>query len=783
MKEKILTLLEYDKIIELLALRAACCIGREKCERLRPLYGFREVEKLMELTAQAETVLIKTGRNPVDDFPDMRGALKRAHAAFALSPGELLGIMRCLRAVRLARESLSNRREDAPLLCDMASALSAHRSIEEEIGRCIIAEDEIADGASAELSRIRRDMRKANERVREKLQSIIHSSQHQKYLQDALITIRNGRFVIPVRQEYRQFVPGLIHDQSGSGATLFIEPIAVVELGNEYKRLQSEEADEIERILSELTALIAPHADELYEDLDALGELDLIFAKAAFSRELNAVRPVLNDKGIIRIIQGRHPLIASDRVVPVDIWLGKDFRTLIITGPNTGGKTVTLKTVGLFALMAQSGIFIPAHEGTEVGVFDNVFADIGDEQSIEQSLSTFSSHMLNIVGILNRAGGRSLVLLDELGAGTDPTEGAALAMSILTELHNRGTVTIATTHYSEIKAFALTRRGMENASMEFDVDRLCPTYRLFIGIPGKSNAFEISKRLGLDESVIESARGFLKNEDVRFEDVISNAESLRRVAEEERKMAQQARAELDKLREEAAQERQMLIEERANLRKKTREDAKKIIAGAKYETDRIISELKKAKELDRSSVDRAIQQARDALRKEEEGLDEPVQANEEAGTPPNTVRAGDTVNILSLKKKATVLSEPDSKGDVQVRAGIMKLTVKLSDLRLVKENPPNVKSETKVSFAADKKTGLELDIRGKLVDDAILEVDRFLDDAYMNGFSEVYIIHGKGTGALRAGIQNYLKHHPRVKSFRPGAYGEGDAGVTVAALK
>jgi DNA mismatch repair protein MutS2 len=674
MKDRVLNILEYDKIVERLTERAVSGIGKEKCAALCPRFNLDEVETELEFTAEAESVLFKTSRSPVDEFPDMRNTLKRVHAAFALPPSELLGVAKCLRAVRLAKECLSGRRDDAPRLSDIASVFSTHKSIEEEIGRCIVSEDEISDGASPALMRIRREMRRANERVREKLNSMIRSSEHQKYLQDSLITVRNGRFVIPVKQEYRQYVPGLIHDQSGSGATLFIEPAAVVELGNEYKKLLSEEAEEIDRILSELTALVAPHADDLIGDLDSLGGLDLIFAKARISREMNAVRPALNDIGSIRIIQGRHPLIDRDSVVPIDIWLGTDFRTLIITGPNTGGKTVTLKTVGLFTLMAQSGMFLPAHEGTAVSVFGRVFADIGDEQSIEQSLSTFSSHMRNIVSILNEADDRSLVLLDELGAGTDPTEGAALAMSILSELHSRNTVTVATTHYSEIKAFALTHEGMENASMEFDVDRLCPTYRLFVGIPGKSNAFEISKRLGLSEYIIESAKGFLKGEDIKFEDVISNAESMRRVAEEERLLARQARAELDRLREETAEERRKLIEERAKEKKRSKEDAKRIVAEARAEAERIISELKNAKGADRSSSDRAIQQARDAIRKQEEGLAEPIASMEDdLGEPPAAVKPGETVKVLSLGKKATVLTAPDSKGEVQIMAGIIKL--------------------------------------------------------------------------------------------------------------
>ncbi|MDD6047744.1 MAG: endonuclease MutS2 [bacterium] len=782
MQERVLKTLEYDKILDELKLRASCCIGRELAETLSPSADFDEVQRQLTLTGEAETLVYRTGQSPVDDFPDMRQCLKRMHAALFISPGELLGIAKCLRAARVAREVLTKENEGG-LLYNMASFLTTHRSVEEEINRCIISEDEIFDGASPALSRIRRAMRAANERVRERLNTMIRSATYQKYLQEPIITIRNGRFVIPVKQEYRQQVPGLVHDQSGSGATLFIEPTAVVELGNEYKKLLAEEAEEVERILAELTAMVEPYADEIYEDLSVLGEIDLVFAKARLSREMNCICPKLNRMGYIRIVRGRHPLIPRERVVPVDIWLGKEYRSLIITGPNTGGKTVTLKLVGLFTLMAQSGMFIPAAEGSECAVFDAIYADIGDEQSIEQSLSTFSSHMKNIVEILKGADDHSLVLLDELGAGTDPIEGAALAMSILSDLHERGTVCVSTTHYSEIKAFALTRDGMENASMEFDVDRLCPTYRLFIGIPGKSNAFEISERLGIPERIIENAREFLKGEDVKFEDIISSAQSQHRIAEEERALAQEARAELERLRKEAEQERKKLAEEREKQQAKAREEARKVVADTKREMERLIVQVRALKGIDRSAADRVIQQARDKMRAEENALAEPLTLKkDDAGAPPKSVKPGDSVKIVSLDQKATVLSPADAKGDVQVQAGILKLSVKLSDLRLTQEEQPK-QGKSKIAAAMDRRVGLELDIRGMLVEEGLAVVDRYLDDAFLSGLTEVSIIHGKGTGALRTGVQDFLKRHPRVKSFRIGNYGEGDAGVTVVTLK
>ncbi len=782
MLEKVLKTLEYDKIRAMVAERTQCCTGRELAEAMEPVFTNGEAASQMALTAEAEKLLIRTGRSPAEGFPDLRGCLKRVHAALYLSPGELLGVARCLKAIRLCKEALESA-EDCPLLGNLAQWLQAHRSIEEEIGRCIAGEEEISDGASPALLRIRRSMRIANDRVRERLGNMIRSATFQKYLQEPLVTIRNGRFVLPVKQEYRQNVPGLIHDQSGSGATLFIEPTAVVELGNEYKKLLGEEEEEIQRILSELTALCAPYSQDILEGLGILGQVDLAFAKARLGREMEGVQPEMDQQGFLRIIKGRHPLIPKEQVVPIDVWLGEEFTTLIITGPNTGGKTVTLKTVGLFALMAQSGLFIPAQTGSRLPVFQAVYGDIGDEQSIEQSLSTFSSHMTNIVEILKQADAGSLVLLDELGAGTDPVEGAALAMSILEELHSRGCRTVATTHYSEIKAFALTRAGMENASMEFDVDRLCPTYRLFIGIPGKSNAFEISKRLGMEERLIEKAREYLKGEDVKFEDVISGAEAQRRRAEEERRLAAAERDATAKLREEMEKQRARLEGEREGLRAKAREDSRRLVNETREEMEKLVAAIRAIPGLDQRAADRVIQRSRDALRKREADLAEPLEKKpQDPGAAPKQVRPGETVRILSLDQKATVLSPADAKGDVQVQAGIMKLTVKLKDLRLIQDTAPT-KGVGKVQLDTQRQGGLELDVRGKLVDEAILEVDRYIDNCLMSGLDQVSIIHGKGTGALRAGIQDYLKRDKRVKSYRMGAYGEGDAGVTVVTLK
>lgn len=786
MDKKILETLEYDKITAMLETHARCQIGKERARKLEPLTELAELNAELDLTSEAEAVLFRLGQSPVDEFPDTRDTLKRIKAVSALSMRELLDIASCLRAIRIAKSALT-KESDQMRLAAMAVNLPSYKFIEDELNRCILNEDEMFDGASPALSRIRRELRVANEKVREKLNSMIRSSTYQQYLQDPIITMRNGRFVIPVKQEYRKQIPGLIHDQSGSGQTLFIEPAAVVELGNTFKKLLAQERDEIERILSELTSMVAPYGEDIYNALILLGEIDLRFAKAQLARDMNAVRPEMNDELRIRIVRGRHPLLDKAKAVPIDIWLGEDFKTLIITGPNTGGKTVTLKTVGLFTLMAQAGMFVPADVGTRLGVFKNVYADIGDEQSIEQSLSTFSSHMTRLVGILKNADDKSLVLLDELGAGTDPIEGAALAMSILETLYGRRSTTLATTHYSEIKAFALARDGMENASMEFDIDKLCPTYRLFIGIPGKSNAFEISKRLGLDDDVINRAKQFLKGEDVRFEDVISGAESQRRIAEQERKLAEQARAELDALRAEVEKEKKKLEETKKGYQAKAREDARRVVADTKREMERLIVQIRSMKSINQSEADRVIQASRDAVRERENALVEPEEKVVDMSVAPKSVNPGDEVRIVSLEnKKATVLKKPDAKGDVLVQAGIMKIAVRLDDLRLLnepaKKGPQTDAAAGKVTLG-DKSVGLSIDVRGKLVDEAIIEVDRYLENAAMNGLNEVMIIHGKGTGALRAGIQSYLKTHRLVESFRQGAYGEGDAGVTAVTIK
>ena len=784
MNERALKSLEFDKIRAQCATHTASDIGREFVDALVPTDDLERAEMLLRQTWEADGICRRIGGSPIDTFPDARITLQRVRAAYALSPLELLNLAACLKASRRARERLLAGEEESELH-RLANPLSSHAEIENEIGRCILTEDEISDNASPELSRIRRQMRITAERVKEKLNNIIKSPTYQKYLQEPIVTVRNGRYAIPVKAEHRAQIGGLVHDQSGSGQTVFIEPAAVVELGNAYKQLQAEEKREIERILAGLTALIAPYADELYQSLMLLGNLDCIFARAILARDMRAYCPKLNDKSLIHIKNGRHPLIDPKTVVPISVWIGDGYDTLIVTGPNTGGKTVTLKTVGLFTLMASSGMFLPADESSEIAVFREVFADIGDEQSIEQSLSTFSAHMTNLVGILKEAGSDTLVLLDELGAGTDPNEGAALAQAILKHLQEAGATTFATTHYSEIKAFALTHEGMQNASMEFDVDRLCPTYKLYIGIPGKSNAFEISRRLGLDDSIIEQAKEYLKHEDVAFEDVLSGAEAQRKLAEQQ---ASELTEELEKARRERIAletERNKLKEDRAAIREKAREEARSFVAATKHEMDALIAELRQVKNIDTKALERAIQTSRDKLRESSNRLSDTVEAASAEGEIPKSVVRGQTVRVVSLNNTATVLKPQDAKGQVQVQAGLIKVFVPLSDLRTIerKQEKPREKTRPREIMTDIKTVKYELDLRGFLVDDAILEIDAFIDDCIRTGRTEFNIIHGKGTGALRAGVQNYLKTHPRVKSFRIGAYGEGDAGVTVVTLK
>ena len=603
MTERTLRVLEFTRIRELLAEGALTEAGAEKCRTLVPFDDLAAVQAAQAETEEATVVLQYVGGHPMTAFPDVRPAVTVCEKGGVLSAGMLLNVAVLLRAARCARDALADR-ENTPLLRAKAEGLFTARNLEKDITDAILSEDEIADRASSELMNIRRHLRGAQDRIREKLNQMIHSSAMQKVLQDPIITMRGDRYVLPVRAEFRSSVPGLVHDQSASGATLFIEPMAAVEMGNELKQWELREQQEIARILAALSAAVAPYAAQILDTVGLLAELDFIFAKGLLSRRFVCVQPKMNRDGYLHIIRGRHPLIDPDKVVPETVWLGKDFTTLVVTGPNTGGKTVTLKTVGLFTLMAQAGLQVPADLGTELAVFGQVFADIGDEQSIEQSLSTFSGHMTNIVTILREVTPRDLVLFDELGAGTDPVEGAALAQSILTRLLHIGVRTLATTHYSELKIFALTTRGVENASVEFDVETLRPTYRLSIGVPGKSNAFEISRRLGLPENLIDAAKKLLSGDTVRFEDVIANAEYHRQVAERERQIAQEAGKETIRLRDEAEKLRREMEEKREQTLRKSREEAKRILEQARRESESVIAELKKMKKTPRPGMDR-----------------------------------------------------------------------------------------------------------------------------------------------------------------------------------
>lgn len=790
MKECNLKVLEYFKILDRLSEHAVTEIGREAAKNLRPSGDVYEVRRMQALTEEAATVFAYHGGNPMAWFTDIRPHLKLAKAGGTLGPKALLQVADALKAARVVRNALVTDRENTPLLKDMGMRLTANRSLEEEIFDAIISEDEISDHASPGLYDIRRQMRLLNERVRDKLNTIIRSGTMQKYLMDSIITMRNGRYVVPVKAECRQNVPGIVHDQSGTGSTLFVEPMAVVEAGNELRQWEVKERQEIERILGEFSGRIAPDADFIACNLDLLGQLDVIFAKAVLARKMNAVPPKINEKGCVRLVKARHPLIDPDKVVPSTLWLGEDFTTLVITGPNTGGKTVTLKTVGLFALMTQSGMQIPAAYGSEMCVFDEIFADIGDEQSIEQSLSTFSSHMTNIVDILMNVTRQSLVLFDELGAGTDPTEGAALAMAILNHLLEMKVTTMATTHYSELKAFALSTPGVENASVEFNVETLRPTYRLSIGVPGKSNAFEISRKLGLPEFLIKDAGDRISKDQVRFEDVIANAEYHRQIAEKERQLAEQAHLETQRLRNEAEKLQKELADKRENELRKAREEARKLLQKAQRESEQIIADLKKCRST--GLKEHELHAMRAKLQDAIDDNSEKLTGGENGGAAIQKVKVGDRVFLTSLNANAVVMTAPDARGECTVQAGALKLKANIANMRTAtpekKEKKmrrpagPGTASGTHISVSA-RAVETECDVRGCNLEEAILSVDMFLDGAMINKLRQVYIIHGKGTGILRSGIQQHLKRHPAVKEFRLGQYGEGEDGVTVVTLK
>ncbi|WP_416198155.1 MAG: endonuclease MutS2 [Sporanaerobacter sp.] len=792
MNEKTLKVLEYYKIIDKLKEKTESSLGREIANNLKPSTDIEEIERMQRETDEALSLLIKRGSPPLYGIKDIRTEVKRAEIGGVLSPGSLLKISDSLRVSRSLKNYIKETREDKdsnyPIIEGLVNELKSFRNIEENINNAIISEEEISDNASPQLKTIRRQIIAKNDAIRDKLNSIINSSSYKKYLQDGIVTVREGRYVVPVKQENKSNFPGLVHDQSSSGATLFIEPMAVVELNNELKELEMKEQKEIERILSELTSIVAEESESIIENQKILEKIDFIFAKGKLALDMDATKPILNSEGYIDIKKARHPLLEVKRVVPIDLYIGKDFNTLVVTGPNTGGKTVTLKTVGLLTLMSQAGLHIPADYNSRVAVFNYVFADIGDEQSIEQSLSTFSAHMTNIVEILENIDQNSLALFDELGAGTDPTEGAALAMSILDYLYGINVRTIATTHYSELKVYALTKEGIENASVEFDVETLSPTYRLLIGVPGKSNAFEISKRLGLNDYIIDHARELISKENIQFEDILQAIEKDRRIVEENKIETEKLREEIEKLKEELTREKEKTSNAREDIIRKAKEEARIIIKRAKEEADSIVDELRDISIEIEKEKNKKIQEAQDRLKENLNEVEKDLSGNllkVKNNKPPKNLKEGETVEILSLGQYGTVLSQADADGNVNVQVGIMKVKVHISNLKRAKEEKTIQSQVSTKNIIKNKSQNIknELDLRGETLDEALLDLDKYLDDAYLARLKEVFIIHGKGTGVLREGITGLLKSHKHVKSYRLGKYGEGGSGVTVVELK
>ena len=795
MNQKVLKTLEYNKIIHQLTGYAASAPGKLLCQNLLPMSDFHEIVQAQTETSDALTRVRMKGSLSLSGIRDVRDSLKRLEIGSALGIPELLSISSLLTvAARAKAYGHHEESEEFPddSLDQMFRSLEPLTPANNEIKRCIISEEEISDNASPGLHKVRRSMHGINDRIHTQLNSILNSCR--SYLQDAVITMRDGRYCLPVKAEYKSQVNGMVHDQSSTGSTLFIEPMAVIQLNNELRTLEIQEQKEIEAVLADLSNQLTPYTTELAIDLQILTRLDFIFAKAALSRHFKCSEPKFNTEGRIHIKDGRHPLLDPQKVVPITVWLGTDFDLLMVTGPNTGGKTVSLKTVGLFTLMGQAGLHIPAFEGSELAVFEEVFADIGDEQSIEQSLSTFSAHMTNIVNILNQADSRSLCLFDELCSGTDPTEGAALA--ILNFLHNMKCRTMATTHYSELKIYALSTPGVENACCEFDVATLRPTYRLLIGIPGKSNAFAISKKLGLPDYIIEDAKNHLESEDETFEDVISRLEENRVTIEKERAEIENYKAEIARLKSGLEKKEERFDERRDKMIRKANEEAQQILRDAKETADRTIKNINKlaaSSGIDTKALEAERTKLRDSLKKVEGGLS----LKQETRKPhkainPKTLKLGDGVRVLSMNLNGTVSSLPDAQGNVFVQMGILRSKVNISDLELLQENSvsgPGLEARRKGSGSSNikmsKSFGIspEINVLGMTVDEAVAQLDKYLDDAYIAHLPQVRIVHGKGTGALRAGIHKHLKRLKYIKEFHLGGFGEGDAGVTIVVFK
>ena len=791
MNEKALHTLEYDKIVSLLEARATSAPGKALCRELAPLTDLFEINTMQEETACAVGRIFAKGSVSFGNTYDVSASMLRLELGSALGIHELLMVAKLLENAGLVRAYGRKEREDAPddILTPSFNALEPLPQATAEIRRCILSEEEISDNASSKLRQIRKNIKSAGERIHTEVNKII-STHAKDYLQDSLVTTRDGRYCIPVKSEYKNSVAGIVHDMSSSGSTLFIEPASVVRLNNEIRELEIEEQKEIEVILANLSEMLSAYVGLIRNDYALMRRLDFIFARASLAISMNASRPLINSEGIIDLRKARHPLIDKKKVVATDIRLGETFDLLIITGPNTGGKTVSLKTTGLLVLMGLSGLHIPAADRSRIALFREVYADIGDEQSIEQSLSTFSSHMTNIVDFLDKADTDSLVLFDELGAGTDPTEGAALAVAILDSLHAKGVRTLATTHYSEIKVYALKTPGVENASCEFDVATLSPTYRLLIGVPGKSNAFAISRKLGLSENIIDDAKSLLTDQQETFEDVISDLEMKRRSLEKEKEDAERATREIEKLKKDLEYQKSHLEEQKKKLIAQSQVEARKILQDAKDYADKSISYFAKHGGI---ASGKELEKERQNLRSQIKDLDGKIgdigkDPSRTGSLTAKDLKVGDAVRVISLNLKGTVSTLPDAKGYLFVTLGIMRTKVKLSDLEKIDEAEiiaPGVKKSStgKLRIEKSKAATTEINLLGMTVDAACMELDKFIDNAALAHLPSVRIVHGKGTGALRKGVQQYLKRNKHVKSFRLGEYGEGDAGVTIAEIR
>ncbi len=792
MNQKAYKALEYYKIIDMLTDKASSFMGKELCRKLTPSTDLEEIRHMQTQTKDALTRLFQKGNISFGSVKDVRGSLKRLEIGSALGITELLSICSLLENVNRVKAYSRNDRSDSlpDSLDGMFSALEPLTPLSTEIRRCILSEDEISDDASSALRQIRRSMKAANDKIHTQLSSLVSGSAR-NYLQDAVITMRNGRYCIPVKSEYKGQVPGMVHDQSSTGSTLFIEPMAIVKLNNDIRELELKEQKEIEVILASLSEQTAVHGELIKSDLEIMVQLDFIFARASLAMDMNGNEPLFNDEGRINLKKARHPLIDRKKAVPIDIRLGDDFDLLVITGPNTGGKTVSLKTVGLLTMMGQSGLHIPALDRSELSLFHEVYADIGDEQSIEQSLSTFSSHMTNVVSFLKNADTHSLVLFDELGAGTDPTEGAALAISILSHLHERGIRTMATTHYSELKVYALSTPGVENGCCEFDVETLRPTYRLLIGVPGKSNAFAISSKLGLPDYIIERAKEQISEQDESFEDVLTSLENSRITIENERAEIEQYKKEIEALKEKLESKQEKLDERKERILRQANEEAHAILRETKEYADQTMKMFHKFQKdhVDTASMEKERQKLRQRMNKAESGMAQ----NAAVKKPKKELSAkdlslGESVKVLSMNLNGTVSSRPDSKGYLFVQMGIIRSKVHISDLELVDETEittPTLQrtGAGKIRMSKSSSISTEINLLGKTVDEAIAELDKYLDDAYIAHLKSVRVVHGKGTGALRKGVHNYLKRQKHVASFRLGEFGEGDAGVTIVEFK